>query len=459
MLLASSLHPNQERRSRFIRSESRGGEVESPPPPRSLLRAAHAGVRMAFIVVLVVGLSPAATVSVRASRRKIGENDVFNLLLGDDRVILGFRLRQRLRDGGDDGGVESLREDDAELDDETALLVRSLVDWHSLVHDALDISRRDYFSGSADESELTAVEMADAELVAAEGLLQTQLVLHVKVVAVALEESVLFLLEDDDDVARDDIGCLISLAAENDLLAVTHASVDVHLENLFLLSDLRSVALDASIFLTNDLSLAAAIRARLLKLLNHTRGDLSERHFDTLSSAALALLDSVGTLRSLAVAVSAKHVLVLSQFAGLSLVELLEGDLVRVCEILAFPLLGSSSSASTTSKEAATKELRENILSRKSTTTSFLQSLLSILVVDLTLVCIGEDLVCMADLLELLQSLWVVGILVWVVLHSHLTILLTNIILRGITGDSQQIIEFVVLGHVDKLALLKGGRL
>jgi hypothetical protein len=108
-------------------------------------------------------------------------------------------------------------------------------------------------------------------------------------------------------------------------------------------------------------------------------------------SFALATLDRA-LLASLALALDADDVLLERQLGRLPLVEVLERDLDAVHDILALlGALGSSSSSPAKESPSAAKELREEILGVHAahpagSSTTVLESLLTVLVVDSSLV-------------------------------------------------------------------------
>jgi hypothetical protein len=65
------------------------------------------------------------------------------------------------------------------------------------------------------------------------------------------------------------------------------------------------------------------------------------------------------------------------------------------------------------------------------------------LIVDLTLLGVGEDFVCLGDLFELLGGVRVVFVLVWVLFEGGFAVGLLNLVWRCGGGDGEGVVEFV----------------
>jgi hypothetical protein len=124
-------------------------------------------------------------------------------------------------------------------------------------------------------------------------------------------------------------------------------------------------------------------------LLDH-RAELTEDDLDTLTLAALASLDGA-LLSTLTLALATEDVLLESELRGLALVEVLEGNLDTVNEVLALSGTLRTTAASSSAEESSStaEELREEILgvhtAHSSSRSSAGKALLAVLVVDLAL--------------------------------------------------------------------------
>lgn len=80
------------------------------------------------------------------------------------------------------------------------------------------------------------------------------------------------MLRADEGAVKKDVG---DTHLEDNLLAVLHALVDLHFNDLFLALDLLPAAVGASVLGLDGGALAVALRALLLHLLHHPGGDLA----------------------------------------------------------------------------------------------------------------------------------------------------------------------------------------
>lgn len=248
---------------------------------------------------------------------------------------------------------------------------------------------------------------------------QLNLALVQKVVLLASEAVMGLLLDLENNVTSLDARGLVTLTTELNLGATPHTTVDVNVENLAVDNGLLSVALLAAILVLDRLALSVTVRADGLETLDH-RTHLSHHRLHAVAITASAALDST-LLAATALALGADDGTLESQLRDLSAVDILEGDLVSVVNRAS---LGGSAvrhaaateHASKAAAEAATgtEELSKQILSSHAATTAgtAFETSLAILVVDSALLGIGKNFVGVGNLLELLLSIGVVGVLV-----------------------------------------------
>jgi len=222
------------------------------------------------------------------------------------------------------------------------------------------------------------------------------------------------LLNLEDDITGHHTGHLVTLAAELDLVAVAHALVDVNVQHLAFHDGLLAVALLAAVLVADNLALTVTIGADSLEALDHGT-HLAHHSLHTATTAACALLDGA-LLTAAAITAGTDDRFLERQFGHLAAVNVLQVDLVYMVD--GTSLLGASVAHTTTehaaeATAAAAEELREEVLGVHATSAAAaLQALLTILVVDATLLLIGQDLVGVRQLLELFGGLRVVGILI-----------------------------------------------
>jgi hypothetical protein len=245
---------------------------------------------------------------------------------------------------------------------------------------------------------------------------QVDLGLVEQVVTLALETGVRLLLDLEDNITRHNTGHLVTLAAELDLVAVAHTLVDVNVQHLALHDGLLTVALLATVLVADDLALTVTVGADGLEALDHGT-HLAHHGLHTATVAACALLDGA-LLTSAAITAGTDDGLLERQFRHLAAVNVLQVDLVHMVDgtgLLRASIAHATTEHAAEAAAAAAEELREEVLGVHATSTAgaALQTLLAILVVDATLLVIGQDFVGVRQLLELLGSLGVVGVLVY----------------------------------------------
>lgn len=175
---------------------------------------------------------------------------------------------------------------------------------------------------------------------------------------------------------------------------------------------LLAVALLAPVLVLDELALAVAVGAHGLEPLDH-RTHLAHHHLHTLAvtpgAAAHGALLAADTG-----ALGADDGSLEGQLGDLALVDVLQGDLVRVVDgarLGGTPVHVPAEHATETA--TAAEELREQVLgSHTAAASAALETGLAILVVDFALLGIRKDFVCGRDLLELLLGLGVELVLV-----------------------------------------------
>lgn len=271
-----------------------------------------------------------------------------------------------------------------------------------------------------------------------------------QIVTLALESLMWLLLDLENDITWLDTRLLVTLATKLNLMAGLNASVDVNVEHLSLDAGLLSVTLLAAVLLADLLSLSVTVWADSLETLDHW-SHLAHHGLHALAITASALLDST-LLSTSAVALGADDGLLQSELGDLSLIDIFQGDLHDVVNGASLRWAAWLSAAESAKWSTATaEELGEEILSVHATSHSWaavLESGLTILVVDLAFLCIGKNLVCVGDLLELLSGGWVVGVLIWVVLEGHNSVCLLQLLLSAGRRDIERLVELGLLNHV-----------
>lgn len=292
---------------------------------------------------------------------------------------------------------------------ENVRLMRRGRGWRGEAH-----TRSDDLAWSDGHGQPPVIKMLNVDGTTAKSSEQVDLGLVEEVVVLALEARVGLLLNLENDVAGQNTGHLVTLAAELNLVAVLHTTVNVDVENLALHGGLLAVTALAAVLLTDDLTLAIAVGANGLESLDHGT-HLAHHGLHTGTIAAGTRLDST-LLTTATITTRADDGLLKGQLRDLTAVDILEVDLVNVMN--GTSLLGALVTHATTEHAAETttaaEELSEKVLGAHTTaSTAMLKTLLTKLVVKATLLGVGEGFVSVRQFLELLSGFGVVCVLVY----------------------------------------------
>ena len=276
---------------------------------------------------------------------------------------------------------DSLGEGDLEDHIQITKVVGLLVEGQALVLDSLDVLWLDNLAWLVLDPDFAAVKMGHHEVHASQCLVQGDLLLHEDVGALALEGLVRLLLHDDDHVAWLDTRVLVALTVECVGLTIWRTFVNFDINDLLLL--LHAV-------------------------------------FSTYGLALLIFLDAVT---------------VDSDLGLLAVIDVLERHLQRVLEGL--HLLGHLLLTPTTS----TEQVKEVHPLMHASGAALLEALLTVGIVNVTLLFVSEDLVGLLELLELLG----VATTVRMVLQSQLLEGLVDILHCGFLVDAEQVVVLAVV--------------
>lgn len=239
-----------------------------------------------------------------------------------------------------------------------------------------------------------------------------------KIIILPLEPRMRLLLNLKHDVAGLHAGQLVALATELNLVAGLDAPIDVHVQHLALDNRLLATALLAAITLADRLALALAIGTNGLETLDH-RAHLADHGLHTPTITSAAFLHGA-LLAAAALALGTDDALLQGEFGHLAAVDVLEGNLVDVRDGAGFLGAGVAAAAHAAAEHtakgaaAAAEELAEEVLGcHAAAHAALLETLLAILVVELALLGVREDFVCVGEVLELFGCFRVVCVLVW----------------------------------------------
>eukprot|EP01084_Bolivina_argentea_P126152 223429_1 len=165
----------------------------------------------------------------------------------------GRHLPKDLPECLDLAGCDGLWEDDVDDDDEITLFASTgPLHRHAFPMDRVDpLGLHDLPSHALDE-DLPAVQVADHQFEATDGIHQAHVLFDDQGLALALEKRVGLLLEKDEHVTRkSNAWDLIALPCEGDEVSGLHALLDVHLKYLAIFYELLPHAIAALVLLSD----------------------------------------------------------------------------------------------------------------------------------------------------------------------------------------------------------------
>jgi hypothetical protein len=277
-------------------------------------------------------------------------------------------------------------------------------------------TRADSLAGENVDAQPPLIEVLDVEGATGQCRHELDLGLVEEVVLLAREAGVGLLLDLEDDIACLDARCLVTLAAELDLGTTPDTLVDVDVENLPVDNSLLAIALLATVLGVDNLALAAAVGADGLEALDHGT-HLAHHGLHAMSVASGAALNC-SVLAATTFTLSADDGALQSQLGDLATVDVLQGDLVGVVDgagLGGAAALAAAAAEHAAEAAAASEELGEQVLGSHATAAAgtALKASLAILIVDGALLGVGQNLVCVGDLLELVFGGRVVRVLVF----------------------------------------------
>lgn len=260
--------------------------------------------------------------------------------------------------------------------------------------------------------------MLDVDGTSCQGSNQLNLTSVKEVVILSGEACVRLLFNLENNITSLNTRSLVTFASELDLGAALDTPVDVDVEDLSVNGGLLAVALLATILILDNFTFTIAVGADSLEALNHG-AHLAHHSLHTSTIAARALANST-ILSSKAVALGADDGSLQCKLGDLATVDILERNLVGVVDgasLRRSTVLHAAKHATHSAKATTAEELGKQIFSSHaaSATGTTLETGFTILIVDLTLLGVGKDLVSTGDLLEFLFGSGVVGVLVYTV--------------------------------------------
>lgn len=148
----------------------------------------------------------------------------------------------------------------------------------------ITLTRRDRLLRGDCNSQPPIIKVLDVDCASSKGSEQIDLGAIKEIIALSLESVVRFLLNLKLDIASEDTREMVTFATEVNLLARLHTTVNVHVQHFPLNNSLFARASLATVFLSNHLTLAVAVRTYRLEPLNH-RAHLTHHRLHTTTAA------------------------------------------------------------------------------------------------------------------------------------------------------------------------------
>mmetsp|Transcript_31117 Transcript_31117/g.89981 ORF Transcript_31117/g.89981 Transcript_31117/m.89981 type:complete len:321 (+) Transcript_31117:386-1348(+) len=259
------------------------------------------------------------------------------------------------------------------------------------------------------DNDVPAIQMLESIRKSTKSLVQRNILHQKQIGTLSLEHVVFLFLDDEMDVPRFTAWHFVSHTTESNLLVVVSTLFNVNLDNLALVLGLGGISL----------SLASA--ACSLHLSEHARAYLTNFHNHTLS-----------VTRGTFFGVPNNDLSVNGKLDSLAIVKVLQRDLDRMLNARA--LSGSGSSSTTTATEEHAKQIFTTSRIRSSI---LLDTLKTVLIVELTFLGVTQNFVGGIDLLEKVF----VSSLIWMVLDGQFAVSLFDFFLIGILVHAQDFIK------------------
>src|SRR5574337_25041 len=270
-----------------------------------------------------------------------------------------------------------------------------------------------------------------------------------QVVAVAFEDVVLAYADLDVQVARwAAVGARLAVAGGADAHAVVDAGGDLYLQRLLLLDPALAVAAGAG--LGNDLARAAAMRTGLL----HAEKALAHLHRTCAVTGAAGLGAGAG-LGTAAMAGVAAFPARDADLRLLAFGRFLQRNVHGIGQVVAAIDLAATACASAPAAEHVTEDVAEGLGKAAEALGAThaaahvgVHAGVAVLVVGGAFLRVGQELVGLLDLLELLLGGLggVTLVAVRVVLHGELAIGFLELVVRGVLGNAEDLVK-ISLGH------------
>lgn len=269
------------------------------------------------------------------------------------------------------------------------------------------------------------IEVFDGLSPSQQSLLQGDTHLHAKIVALTSKQRMRKLLKHNNDIARIEVGMLIALILKGDLLVVIHTPLNGHGQRVIFLDQLVTLALGTHMI--KDRASTSTLRALLLHLGHESGSELTTNHLDASSAANGTLVDMIGIISARTTTSLANNIAANGDLDLSAVVEVLKADSQLDLGVLVALALSETEGMSEDAAEGV-----EAAASLLLLLLALLEAGLTLVIVDSSLVLIGENVVGFLNIDELGLAFFGLA-LVGVVLEAQLSVGTLDFAFIGIT--------------------------
>ena len=268
------------------------------------------------------------------------------------------------------------------------------------------------------------IEVFDGLSPSQQSLLQGDTHLHAKIVALTSKQRMRKLLKHNNNIARIKIGMLVALILKGDLLVVIHTPLNGHGQRVIFLDQLVTLALGTHMI--KDRASTSTLRALLLHLGHKSGSELTTNHLDASSAANGTLVDMIGIISARTTTSLANNIAANGDLDLSAVVEVLKADSQLDLGVLVALALSETEGMSEDAAEGVEAAASLLLL------LALLEAGLTLVIVDSSLVLIGENVVGFLNIDELGLAFFGLA-LVGVVLEAQLSVGTLDFAFIGIT--------------------------
>jgi len=323
---------------------------------------------------------------------------------------------------------QSIREFDFENDVHITKLPLFLMERKAFAHKSFELLWLDHLSRCVLNSQLRAVKVIQREIYSQKSFTQCNCLLHQKVSTLPLESLVWLLLADNDDITSFHAKALVCLTVELILVVVWCSLVNDYLDDFLFFDQLE-------LGFVKRLTFATTYITCCLRLCVHSRSKLLHLYDHSSAFARSTILHSVVFVSSFTSINCFDSLSIHSDLCRLSIVDFLKSEFHWMHDWFALPF------ALLLLPSATTTEAKQVMNVHASVCPSVFQAFFAMLVIYVPLLLIGQDFVCLIELLELLF----ITTTIWMFLQSLLPESFSDLIIGSSLFDSKELVILAII--------------